>query len=68
MRCIPTFLGAHEIPDEFLGRTDAYVELVIEEMLPLVVWEKPPFSHYFVELLDYRRLVLSTAYRFLNPK
>src|SRR5580704_5894341 len=40
LRCVPTFLGAHEVPDEFIGRTAAYVELVIEEMLPLVVVEK----------------------------
>ncbi len=36
LRCVPTFLGAHEVPDEFVGRTGAYVELVIDEMLPLV--------------------------------
>jgi imidazolonepropionase len=40
LRCVPTFLGAHEVPDEFLGRTQAYVELVIEEMLPRVAAEK----------------------------
>ena len=33
---VPTFLGAHEVPDEFRGRTDDYVELVIGEMLPAV--------------------------------
>ena len=37
---VPTFLGAHEVPDEFLGRTSAYVDLVIDEMLPLVTLEK----------------------------
>ena len=40
LRCVPTFLGAHEVPEEFLGRTNAYVELVIGEMLPLVTIEK----------------------------
>jgi imidazolonepropionase len=40
LRCVPTFLGAHEVPEEFLGRTDAYVELVIGEMLPLVAAQK----------------------------
>jgi imidazolonepropionase len=40
LRCVPTFLGAHEVPEEFLGRTNAYVKLVIEEMLPLVAAEK----------------------------
>lgn len=30
----PTFLPAHAVPAEYEGRTDAYVEVVIEEMLP----------------------------------
>ena len=30
------FCGAHEVPPEYKGRTDAYVDLVIEEMLPAV--------------------------------
>jgi imidazolonepropionase len=30
----PTFLGAHTLPPEYKGRSDAYVDLVIEEMLP----------------------------------
>jgi imidazolonepropionase len=32
----PTFCGAHEVPPEFTGRTDAYVELLIKDMLPIV--------------------------------
>jgi imidazolonepropionase len=36
LRYIPTFLGAHEIPDEYRGRTGEYVKLVVEEMLPAV--------------------------------
>lgn len=36
---IPTFLGAHEIPDEYRGRSEEYVRLVIEEMLPRVAAE-----------------------------
>jgi imidazolonepropionase len=36
LRCVPTFLGAHEIPDEFRGRPAEYVDLVIHEMLPRV--------------------------------
>ena len=40
LRCVPTFLGAHEVPDEFVGHTSAYVELVIDEMLPLVALHK----------------------------
>jgi imidazolonepropionase len=34
IRAIPTFLGAHEIPDEYRGNLDEYVSLVIKEMLP----------------------------------
>ena len=35
-RYVPTFLGAHEIPDEFRGLRDAYIDLLIHEMLPRV--------------------------------
>jgi len=31
-----TFCGAHEVPPEFKGRTDAYVDHVVREMLPAV--------------------------------
>jgi imidazolonepropionase len=34
IRAIPTFLGAHEIPDEYRGRRQEYADLVIHEMLP----------------------------------
>jgi imidazolonepropionase len=33
---VPTFLGAHEIPDEYRDRKEDYVDLVIEEMIPVV--------------------------------
>ncbi len=36
LRLVPTFLGAHEIPDEFRGKTDQYVQLLLGEMLPSV--------------------------------
>ena len=31
---MPTFLGAHEVPDEYRGRRAEYLQLVIREMLP----------------------------------
>ncbi|HQE92271.1 MAG TPA: imidazolonepropionase [Anaerolineae bacterium] len=34
---VPTFLGAHAIPAEYQTRPDAYVDLVIHQMLPAVV-------------------------------
>jgi imidazolonepropionase len=37
LRLVPTFLGAHALPAEYAGRADAYVDLVLEEMLPRVV-------------------------------
>lgn len=33
---VPTFLGAHAVPDEYRGRQADYVALVVEEMLPAV--------------------------------
>lgn len=40
LRCVPTFLGAHDIPPEFENRAEAYVDFVIDEMLPRVADEK----------------------------
>lgn len=40
LRYVPTFLGAHDIPTEFLNCRDEYVKLVIEEMLPDVAREE----------------------------
>jgi len=31
-----TFLGAHAVPTEFKGKTDQYVDLVVNDMLPVV--------------------------------
>lgn len=31
---VPTFLGAHAIPEEYKGRTSEYVDLIITKMLP----------------------------------
>jgi len=39
IRVIPTFLGAHTVPPEYKGRADAYVDLVVNDMLPRVVEE-----------------------------
>jgi imidazolonepropionase len=33
---VPTFLGAHEVPDEFRARRSEYVERVAREMIPAV--------------------------------
>jgi imidazolonepropionase len=36
LECVPTFLGAHEVPDEYHGKPGEYAELVIHAMLPKV--------------------------------
>lgn len=47
---VPTFLGAHEVPDEYRDNREAYIGLVINEMLPKVVSEKlAEFSDIFCE-------------------
>ena len=40
LRYVPTFLGAHSIPPEYRSRRDAYVSLIIEEMLPAIAQQK----------------------------
>ena len=40
LRYVPTFLGAHEVPDEYQCRLDAYADLVVHEMLPRVAAER----------------------------
>jgi imidazolonepropionase len=37
---VPTFLGAHDVPEEYRARREQYVKLIIEEMLPRVAAEK----------------------------
>ncbi len=33
---VPTFLGAHAVPTEYAGEPDAYVDLIVNEMIPAV--------------------------------
>ncbi len=66
LRVVPTFLGAHEVPDEYRGRIDDYVEVVTREMLPRVAMEKlAKYCDVFCEpnVFPYEqaRVVLSAA-------
>ena len=36
---VPTFLGAHDVPEEYRSRPDDYVALVVDEMIPRVADE-----------------------------
>ncbi len=40
LQYVPTFLGAHVVPDEFESRSSEYVDLIVNEMLPRVASEK----------------------------
>ncbi|MCK5125924.1 MAG: imidazolonepropionase [candidate division Zixibacteria bacterium] len=40
MDLYPTFLGAHEVPDEYRDDREAYIDLVINEMIPAVAEQK----------------------------
>ena len=33
---VPTFMGAHEIPDEYAGRSRTYLEFILADVLPAV--------------------------------
>jgi imidazolonepropionase len=69
LRCVPTFLGAHEIPDEYKSQPDQYVDLIVNEMLPRVAAEKlAEFCDVFCEAKVFSvaqaERVLSTAKRY----
>ncbi len=40
MDLVSTFLGAHAIPDEYKGRADEYIDMLISQVLPQVAEEK----------------------------
>ncbi len=70
---VPTFLGAHAIPPEYAGRTDEYVDLIVNEMLPAVAawrednWPGDLFCDVFCEVgafdLAQTRRILEAAQR-----
>lgn len=39
VQVVPTFLGAHEVPDEYRDRREEYVALLLEEMIPAIAGE-----------------------------
>ncbi len=71
---VPTFLGAHAVPPEFAGRTDAFVDLLVSESLPAVSMARAAaFCDVFVEegyfTADQARRILTKASSLdLRPK
>jgi len=57
MDLVPTFMGAHAVPAEYAGRTDAYVDLVVDEMLPAIAdlryTVETPDGEYYVRAADF---------------
>ena len=46
---VSTFLGAHEVPPEYKGKRDKYIDLIVNEMLPLVKERDVKFIDVFCE-------------------
>ena len=40
VRIVPTFLGAHVVPPEYRGRREAYVALLVDELIPAIAAER----------------------------
>lgn len=63
---VPTFLGAHAVPEDFQSSPDRYVSLVIDEMLPRIAEEQlAEFCDVFCERgyfdIDTSRKILNAA-------
>lgn len=63
---VKTFMGAHSVPEEYKGRTDDYVDFVIDQVLPIVAEEKlADFFDVFCEAnvfdLDQSKKMLKAA-------
>ncbi len=74
MELHPTFLGAHEVPDEYRDKRDEYIELVINEMIPAVAEKKlAVFCDVFCEagvftVDESRRILLAAREAGMIPK
>jgi imidazolonepropionase len=73
-RISSTFLGAHAVPPEFKGRTDDYVDLVVEEMIPKVAEQDlAEFCDVFCEegvfsIEQSKRILLAAKKEGMKPK
>ena len=66
LEIVPTFLGAHEVPDEYRDDRDAYITLLIDEMIPEIVSQNlAEYCDIFVEknvyTPDEARKIMSAA-------
>lgn len=69
-----TFLGAHAVPPEYKGRQEAYVDLIVEEMIPKVADEGlAQYADVFCEtgfftVADTERIFTAALKHGLRPK
>jgi imidazolonepropionase len=74
VRIVPTFLGAHIVPSEYRERRDAYVSLLVDELIPAVAAERlATCCDAFVEASAFtvdeaRRILLAGRNAGLAPK
>lgn len=66
LEMVPTFLGAHEVPDAYRERRSAYIQLIIDEMLPQIAERKlakycDVFCEKDVFSIEETRLILEAA-------
>jgi len=73
-RIVSTFLGAHVVPPEYRGDRQAYIELIVEEMIPAVADEGlAEFCDVFVEegafsAAEARRVIGAAVDHGMRPK
>ena len=71
---VPTFLGAHEFPDEWRDDRDGYVDLLTDDMIPAVAAEKlARFCDVFCEegvftVEQSRRVLLAAREHGMEPR
>lgn len=71
---VPTFLGAHEVPPEYRGKKEEYIELLINEMIPQVAEEGlAEFCDVFCEdhvfsVEESRKILLAAKEKGMTPK
>ena len=49
MDVVPTFMGAHAVPKEYKGKTDEFIKLIKEEMIPGLQKSLAEFCDVFYE-------------------
>lgn len=71
---IPTFLGAHEVPDEYRNQRDVYIDIIVKEMIPRVAQDNLAlFCDVFCEegvfsIAEARRILTAAKDADLIPK